>query len=90
MTNVDAIAVMAPGVVAVLTALYYLGRKLLKGLAVLLLELVPVILALGEVREAWLRLWSRAGTAGEGQEARPPSCAEMVGEGEEERPHALS
>ncbi len=89
-TNVDAIALMVSAVAALLAALYYLGRKLLKGLAALLLELVPVILALEEVREAWLRLRSRAVRAGEPEEERPHPPAVTAGESEEERSRALS
>ena len=88
--NMDAIALMVPAVAALFTALYYLGRKLLKGLAALLLELVPVILALEEVREAWLRLRSRAVRAGEPEEERPHPPAVTAGESEEERSRALS
>lgn len=88
--NMDAIALMVPAVAALFTALYYLGRKLLKGLATLLLELVPVILALEEVREAWLRLRSRAGMESEGPETGSHAPAVTAGESEEERSHALS
>ena len=90
MTVVDALSVAVPAVAALLAALYFLGRKVLKGIEALLLELVPVILALGEVREAWLRLRSRAVTAGEPEEERPHPPAVTAGESEEERSRALS
>ncbi|WP_043473723.1 hypothetical protein [Kitasatospora sp. MBT66] len=43
-----------------LAALYYLGRRVLRGLEALLLAVVPVIAALSEVRRAWREPGRRA------------------------------
>ncbi len=51
--TMNTVCTAVPAVAALLTALYYLGRKLLVGLEASLRALVPVILAWGEVREAW-------------------------------------
>ncbi|MER5881136.1 hypothetical protein ABT119_35115 [Streptomyces sp. NPDC001910] len=51
--SVDFVLPVVSAAAAVLAAVYYFGRKALKGAEALLLDLVPVIHALGKVRAAW-------------------------------------
>ncbi|MFF9011031.1 hypothetical protein ACF087_35300 [Streptomyces goshikiensis] len=51
--SVDVVLTAVTAAAAVIAALLYLGRKALKGTEALLLGLVPVIHALGKVRNAW-------------------------------------
>ncbi|MEW2418391.1 hypothetical protein AB0953_32560 [Streptomyces sp. NPDC046866] len=51
--NLDVVVTVVMAVAAVMGAVFFLGRKVLKGTEVLLLELLPVIRALGRVRSAW-------------------------------------
>jgi len=71
--TVGVVAVTVSGVAAVLTALYYVARKALRGTEALLLDLIPVIQALGRVREAWRQAGSSATVADqeEGPRALP-------------------
>ncbi|MFD9592044.1 hypothetical protein ACFWA9_04705 [Kitasatospora sp. NPDC059973] len=47
------VAGIVTAVGGVLAALYYLSRRVLRGLEALLLAVVPVIVAWSEVRRAW-------------------------------------
>jgi hypothetical protein len=73
--TVGVITLTVSGVAAVLTALYYVMRKVLRGTETLLLDLIPVIQALGQVRGAWQQARSSAAVAdqeeGEGPRALP-------------------
>lgn len=48
--NVDVVVTVVMAVAAVMGALFFLGRKVRRGTEILLLDLVPVIRALGRVR----------------------------------------
>ena len=72
--SIENVPAVVAGAAAVLAALFYLGRRALKGIEALLLALVPVIRALSEVREAWRALQSARATT----------------DSEEEQPRALS
>ncbi|AWL30648.1 hypothetical protein C6W96_34665 [Streptomyces sp. CS149] len=51
--SLDFVMLIVSAAAAVTAAVYYFGRKVLKGTEALLLDLVPVIHALGKVRSAW-------------------------------------
>ena len=55
---------------AVTAAVYYFGRKVLKGAEALLLDLVPVIHALGKVRAAWRQTRQPEALAGREEDPR--------------------
>jgi hypothetical protein len=51
--SLDFVLPVVSAAAAAIAAVYYFGRKALKGTEALLLDLVPVIHALGKVRAAW-------------------------------------
>ncbi|MGW4690639.1 hypothetical protein ACWEPM_37980 [Streptomyces sp. NPDC004244] len=66
--NLDVVVTAVMAVAAVMGALFFLGRKVLKGTEVLLLDLVPVIRAVGRVRSAWRQTREAVPLAAEGEE----------------------
>ncbi|MFD8789752.1 hypothetical protein [Streptomyces vinaceus] len=66
--NLDVVVTVVMGVAAVIGALFFLGRKVLKGTEILLLDLVPVIRALGRVRRAWHQTREAVPLDAEGEE----------------------
>lgn len=66
--TLNTVSMTVSGAAAILAALFYIGRRLLRGLEAFLLGLVPVIQALGEVREAWRKVRSPSPAADETEE----------------------
>ncbi|MFI1487394.1 hypothetical protein [Streptomyces sp. NPDC020747] len=69
--NLDFVLPVVSAAAAVTAAVYYFGRKVLKGTEALLLDLVPESHALGKVRAAWRQ--TRQSEAVTGREEDPPS-----------------
>ncbi|MGW2785925.1 hypothetical protein ACWC3X_32525 [Streptomyces populi] len=68
--SLDSVVPVVSAAAAVIAAVYYVGRKVLKGTEALLLDLVPVIHALGKVRAAWRQTRQIEAAAGREEEPR--------------------